>query len=111
MMKARGGRIINITSVVGSTGNPGQMNYAAAKAGVEGMTRALAAKSAAATSPSTAWPRLHRYRHDQGAVGRAACGAEDPDPLGRLGQPEDIANAVAFLAGRRPPTSRALRCT
>ena len=44
MMKARGGRIINITSVVGSTGNPGQMNYAAAKAGVEGMTRALAAE-------------------------------------------------------------------
>ena len=42
MMKARGGRIINITSVVGSAGNPGQVNYAAAKAGVAGMTRALA---------------------------------------------------------------------
>jgi 3-oxoacyl-[acyl-carrier protein] reductase len=57
MMKAKTGRIINITSVVASSGNPGQMNYAAAKAGVEGMTARWRAKSAAATSPSTAWRR------------------------------------------------------
>jgi 3-oxoacyl-[acyl-carrier protein] reductase len=54
MMKQRYGRIVNITSVVGASGNPGQANYAAAKAGVAGMTRSLLAKSAAAASPSTA---------------------------------------------------------
>jgi 3-oxoacyl-[acyl-carrier protein] reductase len=57
MMKQRYGRIVNITSVVGASGNPGQSNYAAAKAGVAGMTRALARELGAATSPSTAWRR------------------------------------------------------
>ena len=72
MMKARNGRIINITSVVANSGNPGQANYAAAKAGVAGMTRAL---------PEAARDAL---------LGNIA--------LGRLGRPEEIAGAVAFLA-------------
>ena len=55
MMKKRWGRIIQITSVVGATGNPGQGNYAAAKAGLVGMTKSLAPKSPRATSPSMPW--------------------------------------------------------
>lgn len=99
MMKAKTGRIINITSVVASAGNPGQMNYAAAKAGVEGMTRALAREIGSRNI----------------TVNSVAPGFIDTDmtkalgedqhtalltqiPLGRLGKPEDIAAAVAFLA-------------
>jgi 3-oxoacyl-[acyl-carrier protein] reductase len=100
MMKARGGRIINITSVVGSTGNPGQMNYAAAKAGVEGMTRALAAEIGSrnvtvnCVAPGFIDTDMTKVlSEEQHAALKARI------PLGRLGQPEDIANAVAFLAG------------
>ena len=99
MMKQRYGRIINITSVVGAAGNPGQANYAAAKAGVAGMTRALA--------------RELGSRHI--TVNCVAPGFIDTDmtaglppeqqqallaqiPLGQLGKPEDVAHAVAFLA-------------
>ena len=100
MMKARGGRIINITSVVGSTGNPGQMNYAAAKAGVEGMTRALAAEIGSrnvtvnCVAPGFIDTDMTKVlSEEQHAALKARI------PLGRLGQPEDIANAVTFLAG------------
>ncbi len=100
MMKARGGRIINITSVVGSTGNPGQMNYAAAKAGVEGMTRALAAEIGSrnvtvnCVAPGFIDTDMTKVlSEEQHAALKARI------PLGRLGQPEDIANAVVFLAG------------
>jgi 3-oxoacyl-[acyl-carrier protein] reductase len=99
MMKARGGRIINITSVVGSAGNPGQANYAAAKAGVAGMTRALARELGSRnitvncvapgfidTDMTKSLPEASRAA----LVGNIA--------LGRLGQPEEIAAAVAFLA-------------
>ena len=99
MMKARGGRIINITSVVGSSGNPGQANYAAAKAGVAGMTRALARELGSRnitvncvapgfidTDMTKALPDASR----EALVGQIA--------LGRLGRPEEIAAAVAFLA-------------
>lgn len=99
MMKQRHGRIINITSVVGASGNPGQSNYAAAKAGVAGMSRALA-----------------RELGSRGiTVNCVAPGFIDTDmtaqlneaqqqallaqiPLGRLGKPDDVAQAVAFLA-------------
>lgn len=99
MMKQRQGRIINITSVVGASGNPGQANYAAAKAGVAGMSRALA-----------------RELGSRGiTVNCVAPGFIDTDmtaqlpeaqqqallsqiPLGRLGKPDDVAQAVAFLA-------------
>ncbi|CAM5412232.1 3-oxoacyl-ACP reductase FabG [Thauera mechernichensis] len=99
MMKARNGRIINITSVVASAGNPGQANYAAAKAGVAGMTRALARELGSRnitvncvapgfidTDMTRALPEAAR----DALLGNIA--------LGRLGRPEEIAAAVAFLA-------------
>ena len=101
MMKQRFGRIISITSVVGASGNPGQANYAAAKAGVAGMTRALArelgsrgitvncvAPGFIATDMTAALPE------DQ----QKALNAQIP--LGHMGQPADIAHAVAYLASR-----------
>ncbi len=99
MMKQRYGRIINITSVVGASGNPGQANYAAAKAGVAGMTRSLArelgsrnitvnciAPGFIGTDMTDALPEAQRAALLQQI------------PLGRLGTPEEIAHAVAFLA-------------
>jgi 3-oxoacyl-[acyl-carrier protein] reductase len=100
MMKQRYGRIISITSVVGASGNPGQANYAAAKAGVAGMTRALArelgsrnitvnciAPGFIATDMTASLPE-EQHKALLGQI-----------PLGHLGQPEDIAHAVAYLAG------------
>jgi 3-oxoacyl-[acyl-carrier protein] reductase len=99
MMKQRYGRIISITSVVGASGNPGQANYAAAKAGVAGMTRALArelgsrnitvncvAPGFIATDMTAALPEA---QHQALMV---------QIPLGKLGTPEDIAHAVSYLA-------------
>ena len=99
MMKQRFGRIINITSVVGASGNAGQANYAAAKAGVAGMTRALARELASrnitvnciapgfiATDMTEALPEAQRAALLQQI------------PLARLGTPEEVAHAVAFLA-------------
>ncbi|MDD3757243.1 MAG: 3-oxoacyl-ACP reductase FabG [Advenella sp.] len=99
MMKARSGRIINVTSVVGSSGNPGQANYAAAKAGVAGMSRALARELGSrnitvnCVAPGFIDTDMTR------ALGESQTTALlSQIPLGRLGQPEDVANAVAFLA-------------
>jgi 3-oxoacyl-[acyl-carrier protein] reductase len=100
MMKAKHGRIINITSVVASSGNPGQMNYAASKAGVEGMTRALAREigSRNITVNSVAPGFIDTdMTKSLGADQHAALLGQIP--LGRLGAPEDVAYAVAFLAG------------
>lgn len=99
MMKAKYGRIINITSVVGSAGNPGQMNYAAAKAGVAGMSRALAREIGSrnitvnCVAPGFIDTDMTR---ELGADQTAALMQQIP--MGRFGQPEDIATAVAFLA-------------
>ena len=99
MMKARGGRIINITSVVASSGNPGPANYAAAKAGVAGMTRALAREIGSrgitvnCIAPGFIDTDMTKVLPE---AQRAALTAQIP--LGRLGSPEDIAHAVAFLA-------------
>jgi 3-oxoacyl-[acyl-carrier protein] reductase len=98
-MKQRYGRIVNITSVVGASGNPGQANYAAAQAGVAGMTRALArelgsrgitvnciAPGFIETDMTAALPE----EQQKALLGQI--------PLGHLGKPGDIAHAVAFLA-------------
>ncbi len=100
MMKAKHGRIINITSVVGSSGNAGQMNYAAAKAGVAGMSRALAREIGSRNitvnciAPGFIDTDMTKaLSQDQHAALLTQI------PLARLGAPEDIAHAVAFLAG------------
>jgi 3-oxoacyl-[acyl-carrier protein] reductase len=100
MMKAKQGRIINITSVVGSSGNPGQMNYAAAKAGVAGMSRALAREIGSRNiTVNCVAPGFIDTDMTKG-LGEAQHEALLTQiPLGRLGAPEDIAHAVAFLAG------------
>ena len=98
MMKARKGRIISITSVVGAMGNPGQANYAAAKAGIVGFTKSLAREvgsrgiTANAIAPGFIDTDMTR---GLGEAQRTALNAHIP--LGRLGQPADIAAAVAFL--------------
>jgi 3-oxoacyl-[acyl-carrier protein] reductase len=100
MLKARKGRIINISSVVGATGNPGQANYAAAKAGMIGFTKSLAREVGSrgitvnAISPGFIDTDMTKGLDE---AQRAALYAQIP--LGRLGQPADIAAAAAFLAG------------
>ncbi len=99
MMKKRWGRIVSITSIVGTTGNPGQANYAASKAGLEGMTKSLAQEVASrgitvnclapgfiATAMTDALPEEQRKK------------LLDAVPVGRLGSPEDIAAGVVYLA-------------
>ena len=99
MMKARGGRIINITSVVGSAGNPGQANYAAAKAGVAGMTRALAREiGSRGITVNCIAPGFIDTDMTKGLSEAQGAALLQLIPLGRLGRPEDIAAAVAFLA-------------
>ena len=99
MMKQRFGRIINITSVVGSSGNAGQANYAASKAGVAGMTRALARELGSrgitvnCVAPGFIQTDMTSELSEQQTAGLLA-----QIPLGRLGQAGDIAHAVAFLA-------------
>lgn len=99
MMKARWGRIINITSVVGSSGNPGQANYAAAKAGVAGMSRALARElgSRGVTVNCVAPGFIETDMTSELGESQTAA-LLGQIPLGRLGSASDIAHAVAFLA-------------
>jgi 3-oxoacyl-[acyl-carrier protein] reductase len=99
MMKARFGRIINITSVVGYSGNAGQANYCAAKAGVAGMSRSLARELGSrnitvnCVAPGfIATDMTHALTEEQKAAMLASI------PLGRAGTPEDVAGAVSFLA-------------
>ena len=99
MMKARGGRIINITSVVGSAGNPGQVNYAAAKAGVAGMTRALAREiGSRGITVNCVAPGFIDTDMTKTLPEEQQTALKAQIPLGRLGSPEDIAHAVTFLA-------------
>ncbi|MEJ2640793.1 MAG: 3-oxoacyl-[acyl-carrier-protein] reductase [Desulfosarcinaceae bacterium] len=99
MMKQRYGRIINISSVVGAMGNPGQANYVAAKAGLEGLTKAVARELASrnitvnAVAPGFIETDMTA---DLGEKARAAM--VDQIPLKRAGRPEDVAGVVAFLA-------------
>jgi 3-oxoacyl-[acyl-carrier protein] reductase len=100
MMKARHGRIINITSVVGSSGNAGQMNYAAAKAGVAGMSRALAREIGSRNiTVNCIAPGFIDTDMTKALSAEQHAALLTQIPLARLGAPEDIAHAVAFLAG------------
>ena len=102
MMKQRYGRIISITSVVGATGNAGQSNYAAAKAGVAGMTRALArelgSRNITVNCIAPGFIETDMTASLSEAQQKALLGQI---PLGHLGKPQDIAHAVAFLASPR----------
>ena len=100
MMKQRFGRIINITSVVGAFGNPGQANYAAAKAGVAGMTKALARElGSRGITVNCVAPGFINTDMTTGLPPEQHQALLGQIPLGHLGQPEDVAQAVAFLAG------------
>ena len=96
MLKARSGRIINITSVVGLMGNPGQANYSAAKAGVIGLTRSSAAEFASrgvtvnAVAPGFIESDMTAELDKEPILAAI--------PLGRMGQPSEVASAVRFLA-------------
>jgi 3-oxoacyl-[acyl-carrier protein] reductase len=99
MMKARYGRIINITSVVGASGNAGQANYAAAKAGVAGMTRALARELGSRNiTVNCVAPGFIETDMTKELPEAQRSALLSQISLGRLGQPEEIAAAVAFLA-------------
>jgi 3-oxoacyl-[acyl-carrier protein] reductase len=99
MMKAKHGRIINITSVVGSAGNPGQRNYAAAKAGVAGMSRALAREIGSRNiTVNCVAPGFIDTDMTRALTEQQVAALLQQIPAGRFGLPEDIAAAVAFLA-------------
>jgi 3-oxoacyl-[acyl-carrier protein] reductase len=100
MMKARRGRIINIASVAGLMGNPGQVNYSASKAGVIGLTRTLARELASRGITVNAVAPGFIATDMTAALGEEIIeSVKKQIPLGRLGQPQDIADAVLFLAG------------
>jgi 3-oxoacyl-[acyl-carrier protein] reductase len=99
MMKQRYGRIINITSVVGASGNPGQANYAAAKAGVAGMTRALARElGSRKITVNCIAPGFIATDMTAALSQEQQNSLQTQIPLGHLGQPSDIAHAVVYLA-------------
>ena len=101
MMKQRYGRIVNITSVVGAIGNPGQANYAAAKAGVAGMTRALARELGSRNiTVNCVAPGFIATDMTHGLPEAAKAALLAQIPLGRLGTAEEVAHAVRFLASR-----------
>jgi 3-oxoacyl-[acyl-carrier protein] reductase len=102
MMKQRYGRIVSITSVVGAAGNPGQANYAAAKAGVAGMTRALARELGSRNiTVNCVAPGFIDTDMTAGLPEAQQKALLGQIPLGHLGKPADVAHAVAYLAGSR----------
>ncbi len=99
MMKQRYGRIVNITSVVGASGNPGQANYAAAKAGVAGMTRALARELGSRNiTVNCVAPGFIETDMTSALSPEQQKALQGQIPLGHLGKPSDVAHAVVYLA-------------
>ena len=99
MMKARGGRIVSITSVVGATGNPGQMNYSAAKAGLVGMSKSLAQELASrGITVNCVAPGFIRTAMTDQLPDAQKDALNARIPMGRMGEGEDIGAAVAYLA-------------
>ena len=100
MMKQRSGSIINISSVVGVMGNAGQVNYAASKAGVIGMTKSLARELASRkVTVNAIAPGMIETDMTAAMPEKAKDSMKAAIPLGEMGRPEDIAATVAFLAG------------
>jgi 3-oxoacyl-[acyl-carrier protein] reductase len=101
MLKRRAGRIIGIGSIVGATGNPGQANYAAAKAGMVGMTKALAQEVASrGVTVNMVAPGFIETPMTDALSDAQKAKLSESIPLGRLGQPGDIASAVLYLASQ-----------
>jgi 3-oxoacyl-[acyl-carrier protein] reductase len=98
MMKARSGRIVNVTSVVGHTGNPGQTNYAASKAGISGFTKSLAREVGSRNiTVNCVAPGFIETDMTRSLAPEQAKKLVENVPLGRLGRVEDVAQAVAYL--------------
>ena len=102
MVKARWGRIINISSVVGESGNPGQVNYAASKAGLVGMTKSLAQELAKRNiTVNAVAPGFIETAMTDALDGKARAKLLESIPLRRIGAPREVAHAVRFLAAEQ----------
>ncbi|MBF0271993.1 MAG: 3-oxoacyl-[acyl-carrier-protein] reductase [Magnetococcales bacterium] len=102
MMKARYGRIVNVASVVGTTGNPGQANYVASKAGLVGFSKSVALETASRNiTVNCVAPGFIRTAMTDALNPKAKEAILSRIPLGSMGEAEDVANAVAFLASER----------
>ena len=99
MMRVRSGRIVNVTSVIGLVGNPGQTNYAAAKAGIVGFSKSLAREVASrGITVNAVAPGFIETDMTSGLSEEQRARMRSGIPLGRLGRPEDVAAVIAFLA-------------